>query len=361
MSAEADAVRYGPDDWPDETWSVERYLEWDYAVHVEAVLRPATVRTYGQYMRNWWIPRIGSVVLGELTMVQIQTALDDVAAKRDLRASTLRSGLGNLSSALERARLNRIIDRNPAAKIRGPHLQPARPRGLTPDELGRWLDCALLPCGLGGFIWAGPMLATAPLTGLRMGELRGLRWENVDIWPEPEGDTAGMIRVVEQIDAFTRRTAWCAPKSVAGHRMVPITRHLAQVLEAHQARIEKHALRIGTRKWKNHDLVFPSIYGNAISLTAMSDGRKKIAELADIEPVPDFNCLRHTYASLLVDSGMPSATVAKLMGHADVGLTIRFYYDPTPKAYDGAAGAIQAVAERHHRQTRYMHPQRQSR
>lgn len=185
-------------------------------------------------------------------------------------------------------------------------------------------------------------MAAAPLTGLRLGELRGLRWENVDLWDAPDGDTAGMIHVTEQIDSATRTTEWTDPKSDSGVRDVPVTVDLAQALRAHRERQEKHALRRGSWRWPAHDLVFPSKNGLAIAQTSVIEARRRIADLAGLDPVPTMNCLRHTYATTLVESGMQPAQVSKLMGHADVAITIKFYFDPGPATHDSAAAAIAA-------------------
>lgn len=329
------------DGQPDDGWTLAEWWEWDGYHHVGRLKR-STQRQHEAAWRLWWREMLGGVPLRDLTMRAIQEALDVNLAAKDVMPSTVRTNLGQLCAVLERARLNRVIDRNPAEKIRGPRMVPSRPTALTPDELGRWLDSALLPCGLGGYIWTGPMLATAPLTGLRLGELRGLRWENVDLWDRPEGDVAGMIHVVEQIESAVRHTEWTEPKSAAGYRHVPIPAMLAEVLAAQRDRVDRQARRMGTRRWHRHGLVFPSVSGRTLTLDTVQKARIKIAELGGLDLVPTMNCLRHTYASRLVEGGMSPAQVAKLLGHADELLVVRCYFDAGPATHEAAAAAIAA-------------------
>lgn len=335
-----------PEGDPAPTWTVAEFWAWDQEHFVRRHLKRTTLDQYRSSWRYWWGRALGHVRLGDLTMDMIQKTLDERVARRNPQPSTARSQLSVISAVLERARLNRAIDRNPAERIRGPRMLPTKPTALTPDELGRWLDAALLPSGRGGFVWAGVLLAVAPLTGLRMGELRGLRWANVDLWEQSEGETAGMIHVVEQIDGHMRKTEWAPPKSASSYRHVPIPAALVEVLRAHQERVERHALRQGTRKWRPHDLVFPSTLGNALSSVTMSNSRVRVARLAEIDPVPTFNCLRHTYASRLVEGGMSPAQVAKLLGHVDDQLVIRVYFDAGPVTHDAASAVVAGYLDR---------------
>lgn len=329
------------DGQPDGSWTLAEYWEWDEHYHMSR-LRASSQRQHEGAWRLWWRELLGDVPMRNLTMQMIHEALDHNLLTKDVAPSTTRTNLGQLASVLERARLNRVIDRNPAEKIRGPRMVPTRSNALTPDELWRWLDTALLPTGLGGYLWAGPLLATAPLTGLRLGEIRGLRWPNVQLWDPPGQLTAGTIKVVEQIESATRHTEWVPPKSASSYRLVPIPGMLADVLHAQRERVERQARRLGTRRWHDYDLVFPSISGRAFTLGTIQKAREKIAELAGIDPVPTMNCLRHTYASRLVEGGMSPPQVAKLLGHADELLVIRVYYDAGPVTHESAAAAITA-------------------
>lgn len=326
---------------PAGDWTLAEYWAWDQEHFARRYLQRGTLAKYASSWRFWWGPALADVRLCDLTMAQIQGALDRAMDGREVVPSTAKSNVSILCAILGRARDNRAIDRNPAERVRTPRLQPTRPTALTPDELGRWLDTVLLPTGLGGFLWAGVLLAMAPLTGLRFGELRGLRWGNLDLWDRPEGDTGGMVHVVEQIDSTSRRTEWTPPKSASSYRHVPIPRSLVEVLEGHRERVRRQAARRGTRGWREHDLVFPSKKGYVIGVAHVFAARQKAGELAGLDPVPTFSCLRHTYATRLVEGGMSAAQVAKLLGHHDELLVTHYYFDPTPVTHDAAAAVLE--------------------
>lgn len=332
-----------PDGPPTGEWTLAEYWAWDQVSFAERHLRRSTLAQYKTAWLYWWGERLGGVRLCDLTMDQIQTTLDETLEERKVVPSTAKSNVSVLSAVLGRARLNRAIDRNPAERVRGPRMIPTKPTALTADELGLWLDAVLLPSGVGGFLWAGAMLAFAPVTGLRFGELRGLRWSNVELWDRPEGETAGTIHVVEQIDSGTRHTNWGPPKSAASYRHVPIPRFMVGVLDAQRERVKRQALRKGTRGWHEHGLVFPSRNGYALSGVTVFDARRRAAEMAGLDPIPTFNCLRHTYASRLVEGGMSPAQVAKLLGHHDEMLVVACYFDASPITHDAATAAVTAA------------------
>lgn len=322
---------------PPSTCTVAEYLEYDLATHV-AHLKPTTAANYRRAFRLWWTPVIGSVRLDALTLSCVQDALDN--HRGNLAPSTVRMYAGLLSAAVSRAVLNRVIDRNPCVALAMPRMRPSTNKGLSQEETDRWIIAALAPAGRGGHFWYGPMLAIAPLTGLRNGELRGLRWDAVDIWPRPEGSTWGMLEVCEQIPHLSTVTEWDDPKSVASTREVPLDEDAARILNHHRQRVETFARRAGTRAWSEHRLVFPSRRGTVSATGAIAETRERVAALAMIDPTPTFHALRHTYASILVDAGMSPAQVAKLLGHSGVDLCIRQYYNPTPVAFDAAAAAM---------------------
>jgi len=257
-----------------------------------------------------------------------------------LTPSTIKVAAQHLRTALERAVANRILDRNPAKVVRLPRRNPTRHTPMSQDEMRRFVHSALMPSGLGGFWWYGPMIAVGVLTGLRAGELRGLQWGNIEIGDDLGADIAGVIEVTQQIATIEKKLVFSPPKSTAGTRMLPIGPEVAMILDAQKQRLERHALRRGTRSWKENDLVFPAQAGSPACPNNMRRTCRRVAEAAGVEPAPRMIGLRHTYASVMVDSGVPPHVVAELLGHADVRLTVNTYNNMTPPAQREAVAAL---------------------
>lgn len=325
----------------------------DYIAHWLATyvsrLPGATTRDgYARAMRLYWLPALRDKPLDGIRASEIQAVIDGLQG-RGLKPSTVKTAFLVLSGAMTRARADRLIDYNPTEAIRAPRQIARTCRWLTQGEAVRFIEAALVPDGMGSHYWYGSILAAAVMTGMRMGELRGLRWENVELWGEDarEGDsTAGNIHVCEQIYSGLKSATWSPPKSASSTRDVPVLPDLARLLLIHRERVLRHAKRKGTREWQDFNLVFPNQVGGPATPEVVQKTRVAVAALVGIEPAPTMNALRHTYASLLVDGGVPPHVVAKLLGHADVRLTVNVYYDATPVAREAAALALGGILSR---------------
>ena len=161
------------------------------------------------------------------------------------------------------------------------------------------------------------MVATVLYTGLRISELLGLVWDDVDF-------DAGVIRVRAQLSrahrgAPARRVP---PKTAASVRDIPLVAQLAQLLAAH-----KQASRFaGGDEWVfatargtpyGHRNVSRRCLGRAAQLAGLND---------DGWPPLRFHDLRHTFAShLIVDLRLDVAQVSRMLGHARITITLDIY------------------------------------
>jgi integrase len=161
------------------------------------------------------------------------------------------------------------------------------------------------------------MIATALYTGLRISELLGLIWADVDFG-------AGVISVRAQlarahVNAPAHRVA---PKTAASYRDIPITGQLSDLLLAH---------RRTTSFSKETDWVFATSRGTPHSQRHVGQrGLRRAAERAQLDrhgwPPVRFHDLRHTYAShLILDLALDIAQVSHILGHASATITLDVY------------------------------------
>jgi integrase len=208
-------------------------------------------------------------------------------AKRRVEVSdtTVNRELACLKTMLNKAVEWGKLDKNPAARVKKFKEPPARERILTREEAGRLID--------GASPELRPVLITAIGTGMRRGEILGLRWTDVDL-----------IRGFITLDTS---------KSGRG-RKIPLSGAVAAALGAVPHR---------------GDYVF----WNPETRTHIKDvkkGFRTALQAAEIKGLR-FHDLRHTAASKMVEAGVDLVTVSKILGHASIQMTMR-YAHPTPEA-----------------------------
>jgi integrase len=151
-----------------------------------------------------------------------------------------------------------------------------------------------------------PLLRTALFTGLRLGELLGLQWQDVDLQD-------GVLHVRRQ---FTRLGEYAPPKTKAAVRRIPLSEEMTRELAA---------LKLLSRYSADDDPVFAARNGKPLKhRNATRRGFELAAEKAGIEDV-SFHSMRHAFASRMIDRGISSTVLAALMGHESSTITERRY------------------------------------
>lgn len=214
------------------------------------------------------------------------------------------------SGSMKQAVLHGRLGANPCVGVRLPPIAPGHERYLTRAEV----DLVLFH--LSEFY--KPVVTLLAGTGLRFGELAGLHWQRVDL-------AAGQIHVLESWDGRSH-TVKGYPKGKRG-RQVPIASWVRKALEQ-QLDAGGDAATCGLRHSSTtrcrSGLVVPAMKGGAID--GHNFGRREWAhavELAGIGPTR-LHDLRHTYASWLVQDGVPLQEVQRLLGHASITQTQRY-------------------------------------
>lgn len=233
-----------------------------------------------------------------------------------------------LAGVFAHAHRRRLITRNPldglaAAERPEKHLkrQVARLDSATLDRLVAAGDSERWRAAFG----------LAAYAGLRLGELRGLRWEDVDL-------DASAIAVRRSLlpDGTAKPT-----KTEAGERTVPILPALRRLLVAWKLRAP-HS--------RPHDFVITTADGTPVQETTVRralDRAKTTAALDGLEERLSMHSLRHSFASMLAtDLELAPTTLAELIGHTDAGFTLRVYArdarDPAARNADVLERAVGA-------------------
>lgn len=273
--------------------------------------RPRTLEAHRYYLNQHLLPAFGERRIGSIST-------DDVAefllALRQSGCSpkTTANSLATLRMIVAYARRHDWIAADPIEKLEAderPHALHRQHRVLGRDEIERLLAAA--PTAY------RPMIATGLYTGLRISEVLGLVWDDVDL-------TAGVIHVRAQLSRAHRGepARRVAPKTVASLRDVPLVPQLAELLVSQRAR---------ARTRSSDDWVFPTSNGTPHGQRNLCRrGLQRAADKAGLNssdtPRLRFHDLRHTFAShLIIDLQLDVAQVSRILGHASTTITLDVY------------------------------------
>jgi integrase len=298
--------------------------------------KPSALRAYNSAMRNRVLPELGAVRLVELRRSDLQEFADGRLAD-GLSASAVQVTLLPLRAIFRRTISRGELAANPCAGLELPAVRGQRERYASPEEAEALI--AAIPDAFDRAIWA-----TAMYGGLRLGELRALCVEALDL-------AAGVIRVERGWDAVEGEIRL---KSRAGRRRVPI----AAVLHDH---LVEHLARTGR---KGSDLIFGRAPGSPFFANRLQERADAAWRAAELERITPHEC-RHTFASSMIAAGVNAKALAAFMGHANISITLDRYGHLMPGSEQEAAGLLDtyltAQRERAEERARAAAPVGQSR
>jgi integrase len=169
-------------------------------------------------------------------------------------------------------------------------------------------------------------------TGLRRGELLGLRWTDADL-------DAGTLAIRRSLDVDG---TFKAPKNRAARRTLKLTPRALEDLKTHKVRQNAERLRAGSR-WQDQDLVFPNTVGKPMNAGNLY--RREFQPLLERAGLRNegftIHSLRHTFATTLADKGVHPSTAQKMLGHSDIRMTLAIYTHATDGMQDAATDALE--------------------
>jgi integrase len=176
----------------------------------------------------------------------------------------------------------------------------------------------------------------AVTTGLRQGELLGLKWEDVDF-------EAGKISVQRTLSAAKNGSMFNSPKRNKSRRSVKLATLALEALRAHQERQSEEREKLD-ELWQDHGLVFASTLGTPLNRhNVFGRSFKPLLNKAGLPHTVRFHDLRHTCATLLCSKNVNPKVVQEMLGHANISQTMDIYSHVLPNMQDEAAAAMESA------------------
>jgi len=302
-------------------------------------MKPRTISDYRNETRRYIKPHLGDVKLTKLTPLHLERLYRTLMAEggqngRPLSPKTVLRVHRVIRKAIGDAERKGILQRNVARLADKPsiaQLDTERP-AWTPDELRTFLDAAK-----GDELFA--LYRLAALTGMRRGELCGLRWEDVDF-------TGQTVRVRKALAMINGTPSVATPKSRRSRRVIDIDERTTQILHEHRERQLEAAEFVGAG-WHETGYVFTTVIGTHQHPDNVSKRFVALVRSVNVTYLT-LHGLRHTHATHLLAMGKNPRMVSERLGHADVAFTLQVYGHVLPGHQREAAQAAAALVDSSH-------------
>lgn len=284
----------------------------EYIAEKERSVRPGTVSSICQH----WLAAaryIGTMEVEEFCRPHARGLLRALLAD-GLSPATAKARMALVRQMLRYAAVNlRIAVDTREWDLHYPSQEPRRMKHYSRADVGRIVTQAQRLIATGKDSALATLIAL--MTGMRIGEVCGLRWEDVDY-------RTGVISVRRTVsthyDPITHSCAISvgAPKTRAGYRDIPLVPVLRRALRLHGGRnpVPQHYVLTGT--------------DTPAQPRAVRDKYDRLMARLGM-PKINFHGLRHTYATRLVESGGDVKTISVILGHSDVSTTLNLYVHPS--------------------------------
>ena len=310
----------------------EWFEEWFTRYKVPKIKETSIIPMKTKYRANFG-RLIGSMKVAEIRNMDIQDVINTM--QREGRAtSSMRDALGRVRECLESAKNNRIISENPCFDITVPWENVTKERRfLSQEEQNRFLQQVENN-------WYKEMFYIMFLTGMRIGEVGGLKWEDVDF----KNKCININRSLScQYESGVKTVRLTAPKTHNSYRKIPFMGEAEEMFLSQKKKQDKIKKELGKRYRSDgefSDLVFVTSMGSPVFRHHAEKEVKKVVKAINEQEAFDSvreqrephyfedlypHAIRHTFCSRCFQLNMNPKVVQKLMGHQHYSTTIDIY------------------------------------
>jgi integrase len=312
---------------PDHKISLKSFLDTWLSGTAKTRLRVSTYSRYEILINKHIVPHIGRVAVGKLSPQQVQRLWTQLQ-QDGLSARTVIQIRAILRTALNQAVRHGLTPRNVAALSDPPKPAPFKPVFLDPEQADK-----LLKEVKGHHLEA--LITLALTAGMRIGEILGLTWGDLDL-------KGRQLHVRQQQQRVGKELITCDPKTERSARTLPLTQLAVDALDAHRKRQIK-SVRAGFES--GHLMtgrVFINEKGSPVENGTVLRQFQRLVKEAGM-PKMRLHDLRHSCATLLLSRGVHPRVVMEILGHSTIAMTMNVYSHVIPQIARDAADQMDAI------------------
>ena len=313
--------------------TVREYLTKEWLPAIKSTVRPTTYRSYVQHVQFHITPHIGSLKLEKVNGATLNALYAKLASqgKRDGKRGLSPRTVHHVHVCLHRAfrdavRWGRLF-RNPVDAA-----DPPRVAGPGSREMKTWSAAQVR-----GFLVATtgdrlhPLWRLLALTGMRRGEVLGVKWEDIDL-------EAGRLAVRRSLIPLGGEVIVSEPKTARGRRSIALDVETVEVLKAQAARQLQEQQAFGA-DWCDSGYLCTKENGEPYHPEVVSRYFRQAVKRAMLPMIRPHD-LRHTHATLALQAGIHPKVVSERLGHANISITLDTYSHAIPALQEEAAERI---------------------
>ena len=277
-------------------------------------LKPSSYADYRRVIDKHIVPVLGHIQLQKLTPQHIQSFYAK-ELKAGLSARTVNKYHALLHKALDNAVRWNLVARNVCDVVTKPRETKYEIQPLTEEQARKLLDTVR------GNVLEG-IITIALTTGMRRGELLGLKWEDIDF----KGKNIVVRRSVTYVNKVG--VVELEPKTQKSRRKIMLPDFAIEVLKQHQTRLQERKAQLGSA-WQESGYVFCNGRGGFLQEKQLYDMYKRLLKRAGL-PNIRFHDLRHSAATIMIKMGVNPKVVQEVLGHSNINITLNIYTHVLP-------------------------------
>jgi integrase len=313
--------------------TVGEYLEHWLSVDIDRRLATKTSVHHRAIVKHQLIPQLGQLPIRKLAATHIEACeaylqregcVKGLKRGKALSAQTVLHVHRTLSQALAHAVQTGVLFRNPAEQVKPPRPPSREIAILTKPEIATLLHAAEPT-------WMYLIVLVGVTTGMRRGEILGLRWTDLDL-------NSGSLTVNGSLERLKGKTTFKSPKTTGSRRTITLPDLTIEALEKHRLAQAEERLKLGLGK---PELVFSHGDGSPMDPDSVTKAFDKLVSEAGVRRIT-FHGLRHTHISHQLMDGVHVKIVSERAGHANVSITLMAYAAFIPNMQADAAKGVDA-------------------